>query len=93
MGNRIVFNTNRSVQTSQAPIPDSSSVGLTVTVFNSLDITLHFLSSISAPVGVAVALAGLSAVDWDGFLNRIVDIKATKDPEISEVGIYYHLRC
>jgi hypothetical protein len=66
IGNRIVFNTNRSVQTSPAPIPDSSSVGLTITVFNSVDNALHTLSSISAPVGVAAALAGLigGGVGW-----------------------------
>jgi hypothetical protein len=66
IGNRIVFNTNRSVQTPPAPIPDSSSVGLTITVFNSVNNALHTLNSISAPVGVAAALAGLigGGVGW-----------------------------
>ena len=66
MGNRIVFNTNRSVQTSTPPIPDSTSIGLTITVFNSVDNALHTLSVISAPVGVAAALAGLigGGIGW-----------------------------
>jgi hypothetical protein len=65
-GNRIAFNTNRSVETSPAPIPNTFTVGLTITVFNSVDNALHVLSSISAPVGVAAALAGLigGGIGW-----------------------------
>jgi hypothetical protein len=58
-GNRIAFNTNRSVETSPAPIPNTYSVGLTITVFNSVDNALHVLSSISTPVSVAIALVVL----------------------------------
>lgn len=66
VGNRIAFNTNRSVETSPAPIPNIYSIGLTITVFNSVDNALHVLSSISTPVSVAVALAGVigGGIGW-----------------------------
>jgi hypothetical protein len=65
-GNMIAFNTKRSVETFPALIPNTFNVGLTITIFNSVDNALHVLSSISAPVGVAATLAGLvgGGIGW-----------------------------